>query len=153
MLWLFWKSVLYRQSHKRFHLAHISKTCKKKVDNEISSSVSSVYLLYKNTESLRSVRTNSIPVSRLSLSERYTAGKTYVDDILDCIFACLQQSLCVSIVANSGGKFWCELLPSTRYHSPQKLTSDSQTRHFYIQVCKLNSWWWQLSLFPLICKF
>ena len=69
---------------------------------------------------------------------------TFVDDILDCSFTCLQQSLCVSfnlaVFANSEGKFWCELLPSTRYRNPQKLTSDSQSRHFYIQVCNSNFW-------------
>ena len=69
---------------------------------------------------------------------------TFVDDILDCSFTCLQQTRCVSfnlaVVANSEGKFWCELLPSTRYSNPQRLTSNSQSRHFYIQVCNSNFW-------------
>ena len=67
---------------------------------------------------------------------------TFVDDKLDCSFACLQNNFCVSfnvaVFADDKAKLWCELLPSTRHNNSVWLTSHNESHHYSVQVS--NVW-------------
>lgn len=60
--------------------------------------------------------------------------RTFVDDFIDCSFACLQNVLCasfnVAVFAGDGGKRWCELLPSNSQNNAAKLTEKQQSHHY-----------------------
>ena len=62
----------------------------------------------------------------------------FVDDYMECSFACLQNTLCVSInvaVSPDGdGNIRCELLASTSYNNTAKLTVDRQSHVFEMKV-------------------
>ena len=66
----------------------------------------------------------------------------FVDDNMDCSFACLQNVLCVSfnvaVSPDEKGKLRCELLPSTSSNNTAKLTAGSQFYFYEIKVsCKM----------------
>ena len=64
----------------------------------------------------------------------------FVDDFMDCSFACLHNMLCVSfnvaVNPDDNGKFRCELLPSTSSNNPANLSADPQSHLYQIKVSR-----------------
>ena len=64
----------------------------------------------------------------------------FVDEYMDCSFACLHNILCVSfnvaVSPDDNGKFRCELLPSTSSNNPANLTADPQSHLYQIKVSR-----------------
>ena len=65
----------------------------------------------------------------------------FVDDYMDCSFACLQNMLCISfnvaVSPDDNGKLRCELLSSTSSNNPANLTADPQFHLYETKVsCK-----------------
>ena len=64
--------------------------------------------------------------------------RTFVDDILDCGFDCLENNFCISFnvagFADSTGKLWCELLSSHFYNNTEKLIADNHSHHPMLKV-------------------
>ena len=59
-----------------------------------------------------------------------------VNSYVDCGFACIRNTLCVSFNAavnpDEEKKIRCDLLPSSSYNNEGKLIADSQFHHFLI---------------------
>ena len=64
--------------------------------------------------------------------------RMFVEDILDCSLACLENNLCVSfnlaVNADSEGKRWCDLLSSHIYNNTEKLIVDQNSHHLTLKV-------------------
>lgn len=70
--------------------------------------------------------------------------KIFVDDRMDCSFACMQNVLCVSfnvaVFHDDKGKRWCELLSLTSYINTTKLLADHRSHHFTMKViCDMST--------------
>lgn len=59
-------------------------------------------------------------------------------DLLDCIFECVRNTLCLSInvvaFAGADGKLWCELLSSDKYRNAENFKENISWHHFSIMV-------------------
>ena len=64
--------------------------------------------------------------------------RTFVDDILDCGFDCLENDFCVSFnlagFADSSEKLWCDLLSSHFHNNTEKLITDNGSYHLMLKV-------------------
>ena len=64
--------------------------------------------------------------------------RMFVEDILDCSLACLENNLCVSfnlaVNVDSEGKRWCDLLSSHIYNNTEKLIADNHSHHLMLKV-------------------
>ena len=64
--------------------------------------------------------------------------RTFVHDLLDCGFDCLENNFCVSFnvagFADSTGKLWCDLLSSHFYNNTKKLSADNHSHHLMLKV-------------------
>ena len=64
--------------------------------------------------------------------------RMFVEDILDCSLACLENNLCVSfnlaVNADSEGKRWCDLLSSHIYNNAEQLIADQYSHHLTLKV-------------------
>ena len=64
--------------------------------------------------------------------------RMFVEDILDCSLACLENDLCVSfnlaVFADNKGKRWCDLLSSHIYNNAEKLIADQYSHHLTLKV-------------------
>ena len=59
-------------------------------------------------------------------------------DLLDCIFECVRNTLCLSInmaaFEGADGKLWCELLSSDKYRNAENFKENISWHHFSIMV-------------------
>ena len=59
-------------------------------------------------------------------------------DLLDCVFKCITNPLCLSInMATSkeaDGEVWCELLSSDKYRDAENYNENTSSHHFSFQV-------------------
>ena len=73
---------------------------------------------------------HSLNVTRVGILAAY--------DLLDCIFECLKNALCLSInmaaLKGAGGKLCCELLSSDKYRDAENYNENASSRHFSILV-------------------
>ena len=64
--------------------------------------------------------------------------RTFVHDLLDCGFDCLENNFCVSFnvagFADSTGKLWCDLLSFHFYNNTKKLIADNHSHHLMLKV-------------------
>ena len=64
--------------------------------------------------------------------------RTFVDDILECGFDCLENNFCISFnvagFADSTGKLWCELLSCHFYNNTEKLIANNHSHHLMLKV-------------------
>ncbi|XP_027038417.1 uromodulin-like [Pocillopora damicornis] len=63
--------------------------------------------------------------------------RMFVEDILDCSLACLENNLCVSfnlaVNADSEGERWCDLLSSHIYNNAEQLIADQYSHHLTLK--------------------
>ena len=61
-----------------------------------------------------------------------------VYDTFDCTLECLSNPSCLSLnlAASKGadGKFWCELLTSSKYTNPGEHKENKTSHHFFLKV-------------------
>lgn len=77
--------------------------------------------------------------SRISYYLDITSLETiFVDDNMDCSFACVKNALCVSfnlaVLADDKGNHRCDLLPTTSYNNEGKFFVDHHFHHFTMKV-------------------
>ena len=64
--------------------------------------------------------------------------RTFVHDLLDCGFDCLENNFCVSstwldlLIVQE--KLWCDLLSSHFYNNTKKLSADNHSHHLMLKV-------------------